>query len=317
MNKLLIILGPTATGKTDLGLEIARKINGELVACDSRQVYIGLDIGTGKMPGKKVEFSKHKGFWMIGGIRVWMYDLVDPNSIYDVKEYIEDASSVIEKIQERGRVPIIVGGTGFYLQGLLEGIDNLQIPADPELRELLSGLSLEQLQEKLKESSTLKWESLNESDRKNKVRLVRAIELVLMSPYKDTKKKPSPLSKKYKLLNVGLMCPKDMLNNRIDKRVISRINLGMIEEARDLNSKGLSLKRMRQLGLEYGVLADLIEGLVSEGEFIVKLQNKIHQYAKRQMTWFKRDKNINWFDISESGWQLKMERRVLDWYNTH
>src|SRR3989344_5434520 len=129
MDKLLIILGPTSTGKTDLGLSLAKKINGEVISCDSRQVYIGLDIGTGKLPNEEVLVQKNKGFWDLDGVSVWLYDIADPRSEdFTVKEYIEKAEKVIKKVIQKGKTPIIVGGTGFYLSGLIYGIPNLEIP---------------------------------------------------------------------------------------------------------------------------------------------------------------------------------------------
>lgn len=322
MKKILVILGPTATGKTDLGLNLAQKFNGELVACDSRQVYEGLNIGTGKEPGKKdsrlkindLRIKKEKGYWEINDVKIWMYDMADPKTQYTVVDYVKDAWKVIEDIWQRGKLPIIVGGTGLYLKALLEGLPNLNIPINPKLREELANLSKEKLQQKLQELSFEKWESLNESDRQNPRRLLRSIELHSMNPYTDKCKELNVSCHKHNVLKIGLTAQREILNQRIDLRVIFRINQGMIEETKKLHQQGLSFLRMRQLGLEYGNLADLLEGKVTKVEFIKKLQTKIHQYAKRQLTWFKKEKNINWFDITKPELALKVAKLINSWY---
>ena len=194
MKKLLVILGPTATGKTDLALYLAKKFNGELVSCDSRQIYGGLDIGTGKMPSnstyevKRIRpcRSNDIGYWEIDGIKIWMYDVVSPKKQYSVADYVKDADRVIGEIRAKGKLPIIVGGTGLYLKAIFEGLPNLAIPVDKKLRNRLAKLSKAELQEKLKKVSPEKWESLNQSDRENSRRLIRAIELDISprrSPY--------------------------------------------------------------------------------------------------------------------------------------
>lgn len=318
MKKLLIILGPTATGKTDLALNLAKKYNGELVSCDSRQVYKGLDIGTGKEPGIKNEelrIKKKKGWWEIDGVKVWMLDVVKPETQYTVADYVKDAWKVIEDIEKRGKLPIIVGGTGLYLKALLEGLSNLSIPVDEKLRGELSKLTLGQLQNKLLELSPAKFESLNNSEKNNPRRLLRSIELILMYGHKHKYNKLQVTSNKFKILKVGLTASREVLNKRIDFRLLARLDQGLIKEAEKLHKEGLSFKRMKELGLEYGCLAELLEGKLNIGEFIEKLKNKIHQYAKRQMTWFNREKNIKWFDISGDNWSGEVEKLVDSWYH--
>lgn len=174
MKKLLVILGPTATGKTDLALNLAKKFNGELMSCDSRQVYKGLDIGTGKLPGKEVSSrgrwasgpKRGEGFWEMGGIKVWMYDVAGPKTHYTVYDYNKRARKVIEDIIKRDKLPIIVGGTGLYLRALLEGLPNLKIPTDNKLRGKLEKLSLDELQKRLKSLSPAAFQKLTDSDKK-------------------------------------------------------------------------------------------------------------------------------------------------------
>lgn len=316
MKKLLIILGLTATGKTDLALFLAKLYNGELVSCDSRQVYIGLDLGTGKLPGKEVEVKRGKGFWWLDGIKVWMYDVADPKNQYTVKDYVEQSEKVIEDIAKRGKLPIIVGGTGLYFKALLEGMSNLDIPVNEKLRGELQELSVKELQEKLQSLSPISFEKLNNSDKYNSRRLLRSIELLYMNPYTGTKKGFLGLQSQYDFLKIGLTAPRSFIKEKITRRLISRIDQGMIEEAESLNENGLSLQRMRELGLEYGILADLLEKKIKKDQIIQLLGTKICQFAKRQVTWFKKEKGIFWFDITENDWLDKVEKQVGVWYDS-
>lgn len=319
MKKVLVILGPTATGKTDIALRLAKKYHGELVSCDSRQVYTGLDIGTGKEASSKYKVLsiKGKGFWEINGIKIWMYDVADPSTQFTVKDYVERANKVLENILKRNKLPIIVGGTGLYLKALLEGLPNLNIPIDEKLREELEKLSLEELQEKLKSLYPARWKNLNESDQKNPRRLLRSIELMSMYGYISKQQFSSTNYQKYNILKIGLTIPREILKKRIFARLISRIDQGLITEAKELYKKGLSLERMQELGLEYGMLAKLLEDEISEDQFIEQLSVKISQYAKRQITWFKKEKSILWFDITDKNWRLKLENQVQKWYYKH
>lgn len=291
MRKLLVILGPTATGKTDLGLILAKKFNGEIVSCDSRQVYRGLDIGTGKYPSQNAKVKKQKYCWEIDGVNIWMYDVVDARKQYTVADYVRDANKVIDEIQKRRKLPIVVGGSGLYIRALLEGLTNLSIPINKKLRQQLDKLSLVDLQKKLQQSEPERWKKMNNSDRQNPRRLIRAIELVGLKP-----NFAKALS--FDALKIGLTAPRDVLYKRADERVLARIKQGMIEETIKLHKKGLSFRRMRQLGLEYGVLADYLDGKIKDTNELIKImQGKIHGYIRRQLTWFAKEKDVHWFNI--------------------
>lgn len=315
MKKILIIVGATSTGKTDLALRLAKKFDGELVACDSRQVYRGLDIGTGKLPGQPAKITKGDGFWEIDGIKIWMYDVVVFKKQYTIYDYVKDASRVIDKILKRGKLPIIVGGSGLYLKALIEGLPNLSIPVDLKIRKELERLSLGNLQKKLQKLSPKKWEGMNNSDRQNSRRLVRAIEIISIGFTSDNGSK-GLLRGSFKTLKIGLTAERDILYKRIDERVISRINQGMLNEAKKLQTKGLTLKRMKQLGLEYGILADFLEGKIREQELIKIMQSKIHGFARRQLTWFKKEKEVTWFDVTDKNYIKKIDKLTSKWYDT-
>ena len=311
MRKLLAILGPTATGKTDLALQLASKFVGEIISADSRQVYKGLDIGTGKMPSRvksrESRVKKGKGFWEIDGAKIWMYDVVDPKRQYNVSRFVKVAETKIEEIFKKGKLPIIVGGSGLYIKALLEGLSNLKYPIDKKLRKNLSRLTKLQLQERLKGISLKLFEKLNSSDRENPRRLIRAIEL---GKVKNQKLKV----KNYQVLKIGLTTRKDILYKISDERLISRIDQGMLEEAENLKAAGLSIKRMKQLGLEYGVLADFLVGNIKKSDLTKILQGKIHGYIRRQLTWFKKEKGVNWFDITSKDFPVNIEKQVIKWY---
>lgn len=322
MKKVLAIIGPTATGKTDLALRLSRKYNGEIVSCDSRQVYKGLDIGTGKEPGKSIKYKvsgikKKEGYWEINGVKIWMYDVADSKKQYTVKDYVDQAIRVIEDITKRGKLPIIVGGTGFYLKALLDGVPNLDIPLDSKLRGELEKLTLEELQKKMQSLSPVGFDNLNYSDKNNKRRLLRSIEVLLMYPHKIKSHISSLRSKNCNILQIGLIAPREVLKKRIFSRLISRVDQGLIEEAEKLHRNGLSLERMKQLGLEYGMLARLLDNEICKEQFVNELSVKISQYAKRQITWFQRDKNIEWFDITSPNVFHKIEKVVDFWYYMH
>ncbi len=328
MKKLLVILGPTATGKTDLGLDLAKKFNGELVACDSRQVYQGLDIGTGKRPSENSKFEfrnsrlkKLDGRWVVYGVNIWMYDVIDPKKQYNVSDYVKDTNNVIKNITIRGKLPIIVGGTGLYLKALLGDLPDINIPVDKSLRQKLENLPKDKLQKKLRQIDINKWESMNESDRQNPRRLIRAIEISISSlrAPKGRGNLKTRLLRRFAprndVLKIGLTAPREVLYKSVDARVISRMP-GMIAEAESLYEKGLTIKRMTELGLEYSVLADYLAGKITTKENFVKiLQYQIHGYVRRQQTWFKKEKDINWFNITDNNLYSRIENLVREWYD--
>ncbi len=314
MKKVLVILGPTATGKTDLGLFLAKRINGELVACDSRQIYRNLDIGTGKFPANEVKVIKHDRYWEMDGVKVWMYDVANPQTQYTVADYVEDAKGVIEDILSQNKLPIIVGGTGLYLKALLEGLPNLSVPVDKNLREDLKKLSKEELQKKLQGLSPKRWEGMNKSDRENPRRLLRSIEIILMNPYINKSQNILKKGAKYETLKIGLTAPRDELYRRVDLRILRRVEQGMIKEAKSLYKKGLSLERMKSLGLEYRSLARLLNKEIGKKELVEILKGEIHSFIRRQQTWFKKEKEVKWFDILDENLFSKVEKEVRLWY---
>ena len=277
MQKIVVILGPTATGKSDLAVKLAKRFNGEIISADSRQVYKGLDIGTGKITRAEMREVPHH-----------LLDVINPRRQFSVSQYEQSANKMIEEILSRGKLPIICGGTGFYIQAITEGLALPPVPPNEKLREQLATKSAPELYEILRKLDAARAATI---DRNNPRRLARAIEIA------ETFGKVSALKKnpKYKSAKIGLSLSPEELKKRIRARLKKRIKVGMIAEAKKLHAGGLSWKRMEELGLEYRYLSRHLKHQISKDEMTHLLEKEIWRYAKRQMTWFKRDKNIQWF----------------------
>jgi len=311
MHKLLIISGPTATGKTGLGLELAQKFNGELVSADSRQVYTGMDIVTGKDLPPTINYqpstinwrNRKLKFYLIDGVKIWLYDIVNPDEEFNVSFWKECADLVIKDIHSRGKLPILVGGTGLYLKSITQNLDQINIVPDHKLRKELSEKSVEYLQDKLSRLNPEASAYLNSSDRQNPRRLIRAIEISLAGQNISN----SQLSTiNYQLLSICLSAPREYLNSQIDRRVEDRIKLGAVTEITALFSKySPSLSCFSASGYR----------AYSQPDFVSRWKILEHQYARRQLTWFKKQPNLNWFNIIDSEWKSNVFTLVASWYN--
>jgi len=222
MNKILVISGPTATGKTQLAFKLAKKFNGELISADSRQVYKGMDIGTGKE-------------W--GDVPIWGYDIVEPNQEWSAAHFVKLAEKLIPEIQSRGKLPIVVGGTGLYISNLLNPPETLNIPPDKKLRKELEKLSVAELQDRLKKADSKRFYGMNESDQQNPRRLVRAIEIAILASKGPTFLKRSDLIRRNDSLYIALIAPIKEIDRRIGDRVRQRIEKGPEEEVCGLVKK--------------------------------------------------------------------------------
>ena len=289
--KILVVLGPTATGKSDLAVELAKKFNGEIVSADSRQVYTGLDLGSGKITKEEML-----------GIPHHLLDVADPiTDIFSVADFKRLAYEVIDEILSRGKLPIVAGGTAFYIQSIVDGIVLPEIKADEKLRAELEKYSLEKLQAELKIIDPERYSNI---DIHNPVRLIRAIEIARqIGSVPELKSEP-----KYECLQVGLKLPKEKLHTNISKRLEKRMRIGMLDEAINLNKNGLSWVRMEALGLEYRYMAKHLQGKISKEEMCEEIRIKSSQFAKRQMTWFKKDERINWFEPNKN--HIKMNTLI-------
>lgn len=328
-NKLLIICGPTATGKTALGILLAKRYNGEIISADSRQVYKGLDVITGKdvdnnsvirRQNTQLDISDDKfdvGYRLKDGIPIWLVDIVEPDYLFGSGEYAVLAQKVINDIRKRGKLPIIVGGTGFYIRSIIDPFDTYMIPPNKVLRNDLEKASLEFMQRKLQEEDLNRWKNMNDSDRKNPRRLIRAIEVACGR--KDYSEKFSWLKiiKADEMLMIGLRADfKSFLRRRINQRVEKRLAQGAIDEVKKLMEKKYSwfLPALTTTGaLE---LKKFIENKQTMGEAVKSWQFREVDYAKRQNTWFKKEKRIMWFDISNPNYTRQIEELVSKWYTS-
>ena len=302
--KLITILGPTSSGKSELAIKLAKRFNGEIVSADSRQVYKGMDIGTGKVtPDTKnsSNFStgqvKKKYIFIHQGIPHYCIDVASPKRRFTVTQYRKLAIKAINKIHKKGKVPILCGGTGFYIQAVVDGIIIPQVKPDWKLRKKLEKKTAEWLFKKIKKLDPKRAKTI---EKKNKRRLIRALEIIIKT------KKPVPLLKKhplpYPVLLIGIKRPFEELKKLIKKRLLKRLRQGMILEVKQLKKSGVSWKRLEEFGLEYRYLSRYLQGKLNFKEMIERLQKESEHFAKRQITWFKRDERIKWvknYNIAE------------------
>jgi len=286
--KLVVVLGPTASGKTDLSIKLAKKFKGEIVSADSRQVYRGMNIGTGKITKKEMQ-----------GIPHYLLDVTSPKKRFTVTEYKTLAEKAIKKIRSKNKIPFLVGGTGFYIQTV---VDDVQIPAvkpDWKLRAKLEKKPVPELYKMLKKLDPARARRI---DKNNPRRLIRALEIVLKT------KQPIPLLSQnkpaFEALFLGVKRGKKELEKLIEKRLLKRLKSGMIDEVKKLHKSGVSWRRLEEFGLEYRYIALYLQNKIGYSRMVEKLQKETEHYAKRQMTWFsarggsasggKRDKRIKW-----------------------
>jgi tRNA dimethylallyltransferase len=280
--KIIAIVGPTAAGKSDLAVAIAKLLHGEIISADSRQVYRGLDIGSGKITTREMK-----------GIPHHLLDVADPKRTYSVSRFQRDGRKAIRSIVNQGKLPIVVGGTGFYIDALLFDMQLPSVKADAQLRKKLEKLSTEELCAQLATKDPRRFEAI---DKKNRVRLIRALEIALL----DGPVAPITMNSLYDIYWIGIRADNELLKERIALRLTKRLKQGMIAEFKKLNEEGLSLRRMEMLGLEYRYGARLLQNLITKEEFTTQLNSEILKYAKRQMTWFKRNKHIHWIDVAKN-----------------
>ena len=299
--KLIVILGPTSSGKSDLAVKLAQKFNGEVISADSRQVYKGMNIGTGKITKKEMK-----------GIPHYLLDVASPKKRFTVAQYQKLALAAINKIYseqnaqyigrtaryKKGKIPILCGGTGFYIQAVVEGIAIPKVKPDWKLRKRLQKKSNEELFELLKKLDPKRAKNI---DKHNPRRLIRALEIVLKT------KKPIPSLKtiqQFDVLMIGIKKTPAELKKRIKQRLLKRLKQGMVAEIKKLRKSGLSWKKLEDFGSEYRWISRFLQKKISYQEMIERLQKNIEHFAKRQMTWFsahggsasggKRDKRIKW-----------------------
>ncbi len=281
--KIIIIVGTTSAGKSDLAVAIAKKIGGEIISTDSRQVYRGLDIGTGKITKKEMKGVPHH-----------MLDVTSPRRAFSVAQFKKKGEKVLEGIIKRGKLPIIAGGTGFYIDALLSNNALPEVPPNPKLRAQLEKKSTTKLFAQLKKLDPRRAENI---DQHNPRRLIRAIEIA-----STLGKVPHLVARppnEYDLLWIGLKLDKETLIEKIAKRHEQMLKRGLIAEIKKLREQKISWKRIYELGFEYKFIAQFLRGEITKSEALQKMNTDCWHYAKRQNNWFKRNKKINWFTPSD------------------
>ncbi len=285
--KVIVICGPTASGKTSLSIELAKKINGEIISCDSMQIYKDMNIGTAKVTEEEMQ-----------GIQHYLIDFVSPDVRYSVANYKNDAEKAIETIIDKGKIPIIVGGTGLYLDSLIYGIEYPEIKFDEKYREKLENEieenGLEYLYSKAKEIDEQAMQKISPNDKK---RIIRVLEIYHATGKNKTEQEIESRKKEvkydYKIFAINM--DREKLYERINIRVDKMIENGLIEEVEDLQKKYNHFPTAMQ-GLGYKEVVEYLQNQITRDEMIEKIKQESRRYAKRQLTWFRKNKQTIWLD---------------------
>ena len=279
--KILCVVGPTASGKTDYAVELALKCGGEVVSCDSMQIYKHMDIGTAKPTADEMKGVKHH-----------MIDIIEPNESFSVARFSEMARECIDDILLRGKTPVLCGGTGLYFDSTINNINFIQMDTDEEYRKDLESAAKVFGNERVDEESA---ESIHPNNLK---RVIRALEI-----YKTTGKKKSELDKEqlseplYEPEITGLMRDREVLYDRINKRVDIMMEKGLVDEVSDLIKIGIDTDATSMQAIGYKEIIEYLDGKTSLSDAVDKIKRESRRYAKRQLTWFKRNKKIHWINI--------------------
>jgi tRNA dimethylallyltransferase len=294
LKKIVVIVGPTASGKSSLAVHLASLFSGEVVSADSRQVYRTLDIGTEKITHEEMASIPHH-----------LIDIVDPDTIYSASDFVRDADGAINDISTRNKLPIVAGGTLFYVDSLLGNFSLAEVPPNRALRTDLEQRTNEDLYAELLEKDPAFAAQI---DRSNPRRLVRALEII------DAKGSvPDCVPKeRYDALIIGIDVDRDTLRTRITQRLEETLSKGLIEETKKLLLSGVSRERLNEIGLEYRIVLEYLDGFLTEETLKEKLINKVWQYAKRQRTWLKRMDTVQWIGVGEKEKAAELVRKFLE-----
>ena len=280
MHKIVVILGTNASGKSELGIRLASHFGGEVVSADSRQVYRGLDLGSGKITSAQADTVKHH-----------LLDVAEVSEYFSLAQYQRGAYRALDAIAEAGKLPFLVGGTGLYVSAIVEGYRLVDVPPNDSLRAELERLPLAQLVERLERVAP---DAASRIDRANPRRLIRALEIAAAGHGHTAAHQSCP---RYQSLQLGLTWPRDMLDARIEQRLRARLANGMLDEVAGLRARGVADTWLEKLGLEYRYITRYLRGdLGTLDDLRLQLGTAIRQFAKGQLTWFKRDRRIIWLD---------------------
>ena len=280
--KIVVIVGPTASGKTSLSIKLAKEFNGEIISADSRQIYKGLDIGTGKVTEEEMSGVPHH-----------LLDIINPSDTYTADAFKKAGTQAIEEIRSRNHLPIIAGGTFFYVDTLLGRITTPEIPPNPALRAKLETYTTDELYSELRERDPRR---ASEMDPQNGRRLIRALEIVSALGAVPV----TPTDEPYEVLTIGIITEKEALRARFKQRAEEWLEQGFMGEIQNLLDSDLPRKRLQEIGFEYMLGIELCEKEITIEEFLQKFIEKNWQYAKKQIMWLKRDKTIQWFEKGDA-----------------
>jgi len=306
---LLVIVGPTAVGKTDTAVLVAQQIDGEIISADSMQIYRGMDIGTAK-PSEEER----------GGIKHHLIDVADPGEEFSVADFQRIARKDIEDIYRRGRFPIVVGGTGLYINSLVYNMDFTETISNPELRENLTTIALERgneyLHEMLKRADPETAAKLHPNDRR---RIIRALEVYQCSgmPMSQYHKNVEMQTIPYDPLMIGLRMNRKELYDRIEKRVDRMMESGLVKEVQGLLDRGCSKDTVSMQGLGYKEIIGYLEGEYSLETAVEILKRDTRRFAKRQFTWFRRDDRIIWMDVENYSSKKEIADKIVDYFKSN
>ena len=276
MDKLIVIAGTNASGKSGLGVELAVRYGGEIVSADSRQVFRGLDLGSGKITKEEMRGVPHH-----------LIDVCEPGDFFSMADFQRQAYAAIDGVIARGKLPFLVGGTGLYVASVADGYELSDRAPDLELLARLETYDTPALYQMLRQRLPD-----TDIDPKNRNRVMRAIERLEADDYQPGRRRPC-----YETLKIGVTWPREILKRRIDQRLERRLGEGMVEEVRALLDAGVSTEFLMKLGLEYRYLTRYLLGEIGYEQMVEELGNAIKKFAKRQMTWFRRDESIHWLDM--------------------
>jgi tRNA dimethylallyltransferase len=292
--KIIAIVGPTASGKTSLSIEIAKQFNGEVISADSRQVYSGMDLGTGKVTEEEM-----------AGIPHHLLDVAQPMEIYTGMDFKRDAIIALHKIIKNEHLPIIAGGTFFYLELLRDNMQAAPVEPNPAFRQTLEQYTNEELLDKLREKDSRRAENIDPSNRR---RLERSLEIIhTLGLVPEVK----PVESEYDWLLLGVDVPKETLHKNINIRLEQRLEQGMIEEVQHLLDSGVTPQRLDDFGLEYRYILKYIQQEISYPEMCELIETKSRQFAKRQLTWLKRYPEIQWVNPKQTRDSFDLVKKFL------
>ena len=287
--KVIVIVGPTASGKTSASIKLAKEVNGEIISADSMQIYKEMNIGTAKPTAEEMQGIKH-----------YLIDFISPDENYNVTLYKKEAEKAIDEILSKGKVPIIVGGTGLYISTLINGIEFSEVDEDKEYRKEMEELAKEKGNEFLHSMlEKVDKNSADNIDKNNVRRVIRALEI-----YKVTGKTKTELDKesikeaKYDYKVYGIETPRDKLYERINVRVDKMLEEGLVQEVKDLVSN-YNISKTALQGLGYKEVVEYLNGQLTYEEMVEKIKQESRRYAKRQITWFRREKSIKWCALTD------------------